>query len=507
MKLIFNSLLIIVAASLGLAVGFAFRGKPKLSPSSPATPPLSETSKAAAWKVNTQTNVASLDESPLTTKLERDLSMSSGVTRWLYWLDALEKAMPQDFPQLARLAQGNPTALQFVAARWAEVAPLHMFETIVAASKNGAGLPVNELASVLFREWTKRDPDAVIAALSGAQEFDNQWRGNWRRTVASYVFENDVERGLLLMARWRIENFGPDMKAVSKWAAADPLHAAEFTFRNPVGYAARMMIETVGKEWAKTDPAGALTFAMTKQGDLGSALAQSVVKEWAGRKLQDAADWLAAADARTRNRLSSPFVEMWARQDAAGALEWCAMNLSGSTLAEAAGSVLKGAAEKDLAGARAVVVAMNPSPARAEAAAAVAEKSLPHSVMAKGVPPETTAWMAGLDPQSLKRALDEVYWDWMQADSKSLAEFLKSCSTAQLPSRFYDNLAPRLARKNPLDALQWAAELRPEHALSAGSEAFAEWRRAQPEAAMKWLEALPSSDSRRAKLLSMVKTR
>lgn len=504
MKIIFNSLLMIVAAALGLAVGFALRAKPR--PSYSLVPATSEARKTVFQKSNSRTtSVALADDSPLATKLERDLSMSAGVTRWLYWLDAMEKATPQDFPRLARLAQSNPAALRLVAARWVEVAPQHMFETLTGASRNRAGLPVNPLMDVLFDEWTKRDPDTVIAALSASHEFDGS--GNWRRFVVSRTFNNDVERGLLLMAQWQIYNFGPDTRPVSKWAAADPLHAAEFTLANPIGYGSRTTIEAVGKEWAKIDPVAALEFAMSKPGDLRSALAASVVKEWAGLNFNQAADWLAAADASTRNHLGSAFVETWAKQDTVGALEWCAMNLSGSTLAAAVGSVLKGAAQKDMAGARDVVLAMNPSPARAEAAAAVAPNCFPSSLTEKPVPPESTAWLRSLDDVSLKRALDEVYWRWIHADSRSLGEFLKSCGNAQLPSRFYDNLAPILARKNPLEALEWAAQLTPDRALSASSEAFAEWRRAQPESATKWASQLPSSDPRRARLLNVAKTR
>src|SRR5436190_2138160 len=175
--------------------------------------------------------------------------------------------------------------------------------------------------------------------------------GEWRRRVVSYVFENDVERELHLMSQWHILNFGPDTRAVSKWAAADPLHAAEFTMANPVGYGSRTTIEAVGREWAKIDPVAALEFAMSKPGDLGSGLAAAVIKQWAGLDLNQAAEWLAASEPRTRNHLGSAFVEMWAKQDTVGALEWCAMNLSGSTLAGALGSVLKSAADNDMEGA------------------------------------------------------------------------------------------------------------------------------------------------------------
>lgn len=214
-------------------------------------------------------------------------------------------------------------------------------------------------------------------------------------------------------------------------------------------------------------------------------------------RLKAAADWLAGTDQRTRGRLGSAFVESWAKQDAAGALEWCALNLSGSSLAQAAGGVLKGVAEKDLAGARALVAGMNPSSARAEAAAAVAQKVFPDSLSEKPVPPETVAWLRQLDPDTLKRALDQVYWRWMSSDTQGFADFLKTANTGHLPSHIYQNLARNLARKNPSEALAWASDLPPERGVEVGSEAFAEWRRSQPETAMNWLNKLPTSDPRR----------
>src|SRR5262245_43985704 len=128
MKILINSLLIVIAAAIGLGVGFLLRGKPKdqeliVAESESQTIPqrLSALRRQAAPRI---------DDSPLATKLARDLSLSSGVTRWLYWLEALDKAQPADFPRLVRLAQTNDTALRFVTARWIEIAPRHMFDTI-----------------------------------------------------------------------------------------------------------------------------------------------------------------------------------------------------------------------------------------------------------------------------------------------------------------------------------------------------------------------------------------
>jgi hypothetical protein len=499
MKTLFNSLVIVAAAGMGLAAGFAWRAtRGSESAASPAA--------TAAFSVvlpaqpvrgfSPRAAVRQADDSPLATKLERDLSMSSGVTRWLYWLEALEKAALGDFPRLARLAQSDSIALRFVAARWVELGPRHLFDTLVAASKSGRGFPADQLAEVLFEEWPKRDPEAVIAALNGADGYGQ--RNRWRRDVAVSLVEQDVERGLRLMSELHIENIGPRMSAVAKWAAADPRHAAEFTLENPAGYASRLTMETIGKEWAKTDPGRALEFAAAKPGELGSALATAVLKEWTGRNLDDAADWLAGADARTRNRLSPAFVETWAKQDAASALTWCESNLEGSGLAQAVGGVLKSVAARDVAGAARLVAEMNPSPARAEAAAAVARKWFPEfASYNKAVEPEAIAWLGGLDAHSVKRVLDEVRWQWSNSDPKSMAAYLASSSNEQIAPEVHSTLARQMARKNPFEALDWASRLPADRALSAGNDAFNAWQYAQPEAAMQWLNDLPSADARR----------
>lgn len=498
MKAIDGILIVVTGAAIGLGVGFALRSKPQ-SPSSSSswTSSISPTTDARAKPFTSRTAASAADDSPLATQLQRDLSLSSGVTRWLYWLEALEKAGPADFPRLVRLAQGNSTALRFVAARWVEVDPRHMFETIAAAAKDRRAFPADELAQTLFAEWPKRDLEGVIAALN---EPDNRLgsRSGWRMTVATAVFDKDVERGLRLMSEWNIENYGPNMKSVAKWAGANPRHAAEFALEHSAGYASRLTMETIGKEWAKTDPGAALAFATSRPGELGSTLATAALKEWAGRNLQEAGEWLVTTDDRTRNRLSPVFVEAWAKQDANGALAWCESNLTGSTLVQSVAGVLKGAAGKDVASASAMVTAMYPSPARAEAAAAVAEKAFPgYSPTGKPVAPETLAWLVTLDGDSLKRVLDRIHWRWSESDPKSLADFLATTPSEHISSHLYSSLARNMARKDPAEALAWASQLPTQHAAEAGRDAFNEWLRTQPETALKWLNGLGGDDPRR----------
>ena len=495
-KVVLHIVVIAVAAGIGLTVGFVFRGKPG-SAEAPGTFLASRNlNEAKSSRSSSQGSRVGLnDDSPLATQLEQDISMSSGVTRWLYWLEALEKAQPADFPRLIRLAQGNSTAMRFVTARWVEAAPRHLFDTLVAASSRGDNLPVSDLGYHLFQEWPKRDPDAAIAALNGTNNFG--MRQSWRITAAATIFDADVERGLRVFNEWNIGNFGPRMNNVSKWAAADPRHAAQFALENPSGYVSEMMTEVIGKEWGKQDAVAALEFAVAMPGELSAKIARSAMKEWAERNLKEAGEWLVNADAPTRNRLSASFVEVWAKQDVAEALTWCAENLSGSSLAQAVGGVLKGAATKDVAGAAAVVASLDPSPARAEAAVAVAKKWFPESFSGKPIKPEAVAWLATLDGDSVKKVLTEITWSWSAVDAKSMAVFLEGVKPEHIPSYAYSVVARELARKNPANALEWAARLDGDGALSAGGEAFAEWRSSQPEAATGWLDKLPENDKRR----------
>src|ERR1043166_9439541 len=138
MKILINSMMIVMAAAIGLAVGFALKSTRTAQASDPATGRLaaSDASRRNAMKGSSENpRVQPNDDSPLATKLEHDISKSTGVTRWLCWLEAIEKATATDFPRLARLAQNNPAALQFVTARWAEIAPRHLFDSLVAAAK------------------------------------------------------------------------------------------------------------------------------------------------------------------------------------------------------------------------------------------------------------------------------------------------------------------------------------------------------------------------------------
>jgi hypothetical protein len=256
-------------------------------------------------------------------------------------------------------------------------------------------------------------------------------------------------------------------------------------------------MEEIGKQWAQVNPTEALNFAASRRDEYSSILASSTLKSWAEKDLDGAARWLVTTDSSTRNRLSPPFVEAWGKNDPEAALTWCEDNLTGSTLAESVGGLVKGAAQNDIRAAADLVNSLKPSAARSEGALAVAQKWMPEYGTRKPVAPEMLSWLAQLDTQSVRRVLDDIQWRWSENDSKGLADFIGTLNPDQIPSHVYSHISRNFARNNPEQALDWASQLQGNAAISAGQEAFSTWFQAQPETSMQWLQSLPRGDSRR----------
>jgi hypothetical protein len=498
MKLLKQLFILLIIAASATYVGFQFRMSRHARAMADAQRQSArpETQKNTPRKKGKELPPAS----PLVKKLENDIAMSKGVTRWLTWLETLEKAEASDFPRLFDLAQNNPDLMKLVATRWAEKFPRHFFDTVLARFGNGTDTPWEAL-DILFSTWAKNDPNGLIAALDAGSDFGG--RTSWRMQAINTLTKNDVETGLRLMSQWHIENYTPDLKNVPKWAAADPVHAAEYTLQNRAGNVTGQTLQIIAREWAKTDPAAALAFARSSGGIYKGTMSSAALSQWAEQDLKKAGEWLVSADSSTRNELSPNFVQTWSKSDFASALEWSQANLSGSTLARSVGNAINSVADKDPSIAASFVLDMQPSSARAEAAGAVASKWFPDTFSNGGEnkpPAEAVQWLSKLDPESAKRAIGDVHWKWEDTDPKGMAAFLEHTDNDQLPDYLYQNLARTMARKDPTEALDWTGRL-PEKIRGPASEyAFREWRQTQPEAAADWLAKLSPDDSRRARL-------
>lgn len=438
--------------------------------------------------------------SALVDQTQANLSLTDGVTRWLHWMTAVEKAGPADFPGLARLAQGLPGALNMLAARWIDRDPRGMFD---ACRQGGAGFPANELAQLLFETWPKNDPDAVLAALQEHRHLSN----GWQFTALNTLFHSRPEQALIAMSRLGIDSYGPNMEGIAQWASANPRHAAEVALAHPAGYATRSVLETVAKEWAKTDPVGALAFAMDRQSHAAADLANHVLRQWVEKDLAKASEWFAAADERAKERLLPAFIEAWGKSDAPNALQWCLENTAGSRQADVVQSLVKGVLARDVAAAAALVAGMDASPSRTKAAVAFAREAVnkgwfpglitPQAQRAK---PEAVAWLTQLDPASRKEVLAQVSWSWSEGAPQEFAAFLHSEAGKDAPPDVLGVAGRALVRENPQEAMAWAAQTPEAVRAQTLTETFQHWTRSQPDAALTWLHDIPAHDPRREAL-------
>jgi hypothetical protein len=501
-----RSFIILLSASAGLAAGFAVRWL-QPSPLTTEAPARTKTVAAAANKTPV-TNVSGASPNrtmtPLASHLEQQLAVSTGVSRWLEWMSVMEKAKSSDFPDLARLARGNSVVLRMVAARWMEVDRDHLFKTLVAESGNvdpvtGAqAFPLTGLGQQLFEEWSKTDPAAAVAALSGS-DCPAQLR-DLRYTVLNSVMAKDPEMGLKAMADWKVENYGTGTEGIAKWAAVNPRHAAEYALKYPAGYTTDTAMEVIGREWAKTDAGAGMSFAAGMGGRYGEMLATGILRAWSKSDRGKAAAWLAAADPKVRNRLASPMLEIWAKTDTTGAMDWIQQNLSGSGMDEAVASVLKGAAEISVPDAAVLVTGMDSSLSRAKAATSVAREWWPAYHTNQPVPPEAVAWLSSLDPVSIKHVVQQLQWQWSGSDPKSFTAFLATPAGQHAPEYAFASAAREMAQRDPQEAMEWAARLPDGQRDSTTLSAFMAWQGTQPASAIKWLRQLPAEDPRRETL-------
>ena len=97
----------------------------------------------------------------------------------------------------------------------------------------------------------------------------------------------------------------------------------------------------------------------------------------------------------------------------------------------------------------------------------------------------------------MRKVVDNISWRWTDSDPSSLATFLQSATSVEFPTFTYNNLVRTMARADPGGALDWTSRLPQGLGVGAGSSAFGQWRQAQPDLAMQWLNQLAAGDPRR----------
>jgi hypothetical protein len=435
---------------------------------------------------------------PIDAQLAKAVQTETGPRRWLRLLAASEEATARDMPGLIRAAGKDGTAVRMLAGRWAELDPKHMFRSLHAdylvPEDSPGALPERwALSEALFESWTKSDPAAVRQALTDVPSFSR--RENLRMTAINQLMKTDVEQGLAAMREWEVRNYFPDMKKVGEWAAKDPKHAAEVAVEIGLHSAGVEIMKHVGKAWAERDPEGGLQFAKGLNPQGGNALARELIENWAKRDLQAAAKFIVGLeDSPFRGTLGAGLAATWGKADPAAALAWSNENLRGQARAEAVGTLIKAAAEKDISAAAELVAGMEPGPAQNRACASIFE-----SWFNKGKDQRNAAfeWLAGIsDPEAREAAFERVQWSWAWNDPAAVKEFISGPYGKLASSQMINQIARGQAHKDPEAAMTWADSLGAERASAAKEAVIVSWLSVRPEAAGAYVRKLPAGPDR-----------
>ena len=435
-----------------------------------------------------------------------NLEESDGCERWLHWISAIENASLHEFPQLARVAHGNESFLQLLAQRWFDRDPWHFFHSLEKESKlisdaSGDSFPQEQLSKFLFETWIRKDPDSVIEALSSSTKLRLLGLSGYRRTVFFDIMESDPRRGLTLMNRWDIRRHGPGTKGVEKWAKENPREVAAAILENAAGYGTEHCMEAVAKVWAKSNPEGALAFAMDAKGKEGEVLRETVFREWLAKDMAAASDWLMARNDPELDDSYRPMViEAWAKEDPHEALAWCEEHLTGADLSESITKLVQGAAAVDIESAADLVAKLEPGKLQREATVELAKEWFPTSWGDAKITQQAVEWVRSLEDNELKEAVvREVGQSWTAHDMEGFKDFLTEEENLSLP--ISAGLVRTALRSDPEGTMEWVSGLEEKRSLSATRTAFVDWLRIQPAQATTWLADLPSDDTRRPTML------
>ena len=476
----------------GSAVLASAKAKP---PSFPAMPPVTVSAGIPLAAADAKNQV-----------LAQALATAPRVERWLLLVAAAEKATSDEMPGLLRLCQGDNAALRMVAARWADMAPAHMWQTLQQlsvsgqampgkADASGLGLSTFDLAQLLLESWTPRDQSAVIAALSAAKDFPDI--ESLRHKALETFVKTDPESALRAMRDWASRLYVPRMDSVRLWAEKNPQHAAAIAAQAGTTAGGREALATVGKAWAMNDPKSALAYAATLPAAQRHALAAGAMVEWGGRDAQAAAAYLAALpDATLRAGLAPFLVESWAKAAPQQALDWAQENLRGAARATALGSIVGSLAQQDVARAAELVSGLDAGGSKNKAIGSLVEQWFQKD----GAAP-IADWLLKLPEADAREAgFEKLGFQWLWnsgAEGAAKAAALAIGPQGDLvPMNFLTQIAGDQARRDPVAAMKWADQLPPGRITQTRQGVLSEWMQARPEAATEWVLDQPAGDAR-----------
>lgn len=436
--------------------------------------------------------------------LAQALTSAPRIERWLLLVAAAEKAAPDDMPRLLRLCGGDRAALRMVAARWAELNPRHMWQSLFAQEsatgaadrsfKSALGMSNYELAEVLVESWIAHDPAAVRAALS--ENSEALFMKNLRMDTLRSLLKSDPETAVPLITEWKMRHFYHDFDVLSNWAMTQPARAASVVKQLGSDSAGLRALAVVGAAWAKSDPHAALAFVSNLSSSQGAAFAGGVIKQWAGKDTTAVASFVGSlSDSARRAQLAIPLVEAWAKTDPEKALTWTQDTLRGEARATALGGIVGSLAAQDVGRAAELVAGLDAGGSKNKAIVSLVEPWL-----AKAGGATVADWLLKLPEADAREAGFErlgFQWLWNKGGGSEAAALATGPQRDLVPLNFTMIVAGNEARRDPEAAMKWAGDLPAAHIPVARERILGEWLQSRPDAAAQWVLAQPAGEVRR----------
>lgn len=255
----------IAGAALGIGIGWLSRGgRESLSSSSAEKHPDTSAARALHPHSSDAQTAASV----------KNRAAEDPVLPLLRLFSAADKAAPREMPRVLRGARGLYGVMPFLAKHWAELDAQQMFDSLRAetGSRPLAGDPA--VRKALFETWLAQDKEAALTALDDDKALADI--SGLRMEAARSLTHTEPVRGIAQIMKWRIGNF-IDTSGITAWAAKDPAAAAEAASKANLAFVGEHMMLDIGEVWARTDPIGAMHWAMQHQGSLAGSLATGVM--------------------------------------------------------------------------------------------------------------------------------------------------------------------------------------------------------------------------------------